>query len=1092
VDGYTYAIPLCAVFRRNTDPWNGDPSQNLNGGFNRNPTATDRTGYKTFSTMPTLAADMNATQLTATLVSAANLPMPTSPLTDVLIQIDDEILSYSVITGTILTLTSPRGLGNGLDGTRAEAHKAGAVIKVLSGRPDGLYSDQIAKTDIYDLRHAVNPNGFDYQALLKGNLDRLLRGQLRSNWKRSGTGGIQGPVICYQDKIGSAAATGITKLDAPDGIRQVFGDPAMLQPVVIPIGAPASGSLSPINIGGTLGNAYTVTVNHPSSAGFQVGDVITVPKSQFVTGLPGGDTDQVELLANQTYVTIRFMGETSDLALAQYSVANNVGGDLEITFTGSFSPRGATNPGTVQRGAFITLCIQYGPGRGLSRRPDSVHSVAYLNGSPELALRLTGVDSDNQELSTAWAPLWSKFRSAMYNGLLPQTAEALVDPGSKTVILTPFRHQGWSFAPSQFVTIQKWVNGMTPALNATNGAMPSYTPLGVPKAWGASDPLGIFSGYGDPTSAQANMVVVIPRKFMPGWGAVHAPILWQDAGNNPQGINFGVFAPTGTPPNSMSNYVPISGMGGLTYAVFSTSISYNTLNGSFVGSPAAGMRKFTDSRNLGRQGLELPPFYICARVMGVYELQDYLDNNSPFNPTTRVFSSPGNAKNLLRQDFKGPTLFIEQDVDGDPTCIINADAIDITKSPNPISNFASGSFVVEASIFGADRNAFDLGQDCRIVLARGRSEGLTASTSIPSSPNFVLPGAPMVGDDIVVNYSREVYQGTAFSNQTSQMDIGQQLGPMLTADRYQLLTTTLDYDGLLRPNQKVLEVLAGMAFQTTLGSGLIAGDSTLNDADFRNVGYEPWTVPTTSTDPRPAIIPGALVTAEKVLTVGSEFLGCVERLPMPALFRSKDFRGNAIGGATGQDFRQLATGLAYGPLTVFSGLNDGVNSEFDVAPVHGNSTASGNAGEIVVHVDGSADLNQTTVYRTNRGGSCFTASGDFPGGDVGGILPTSQPATTSGGVLSGIAMLVRTTPITVGATEQSAGQEIAMLVCTTARPQSAAASLNTVQCNTSGTGESFSAADLFRISGHPLTTDAQRPLVDPSTIVLARKSDLLP
>jgi len=58
VDGYTYAIPLTVVFRRNSVAWDGDPGQNLNGGFNRNPTAVDRTGVLTFSTVPTLDASM--------------------------------------------------------------------------------------------------------------------------------------------------------------------------------------------------------------------------------------------------------------------------------------------------------------------------------------------------------------------------------------------------------------------------------------------------------------------------------------------------------------------------------------------------------------------------------------------------------------------------------------------------------------------------------------------------------------------------------------------------------------------------------------------------------------------------------------------------------------------------------------------------------------------------------------------------------------------------------------------------------------------------------------------------------------------------
>src|SRR5690606_27114215 len=166
--------------------------------------------------VPTVSSAMTAGQLTLSLSTATDTALPTSPATPVYIQVGDEIMTYSAITGTTATINARGQLG-----TKAEAHAAGEQVLVLSGRPDGFFSDQIAKSDILDLRHVVNPNGFDYDTLLKGNLDKLLRGQLRANWKRSGAG-PQGPLTLRQDKISATpAALGVSKLDQPDNLREI-------------------------------------------------------------------------------------------------------------------------------------------------------------------------------------------------------------------------------------------------------------------------------------------------------------------------------------------------------------------------------------------------------------------------------------------------------------------------------------------------------------------------------------------------------------------------------------------------------------------------------------------------------------------------------------------------------------------------------------------------------------------------------------------------------------------------------------------------------------------------------------------------------
>jgi hypothetical protein len=1083
VDGYTYAVPIAVVFRRNRVSWTGDPGQNLNGAFDRNPTAVDRTGYKTFSTIPSLASALTSSALTLTLATVVNIPLPLTPATPVAIQIGDEILTYSSITGTTMTLAA-----RGQFGSLAEAHVSGSIVTVLSGRPDGLFADQIIKDDILDLRHLTGPS-LDYEALLRGNLDRLLRGRLRATWKRTG-GGPQGSFVFYQDKISaSPGALGVTKLDAPDGIRQVWGDPVLLQAVVIPINTPSTTTGS-VSIGGTLGAPFSsVVLNHPApAAGFQVGDIITVPKSLFIGSLPGSDVDQITLVAVQSYVKLRFLGESADLSLAQYSVANNGSGDLLITFTGSFVVR------TV--GAFITMHVLYGAGRGLSRRPDAIHSLAYLSGHPDILLQIQGLPADNQSLRTTWLAQWSRYRNAMFNGGLPSTCESYADPGSKTVVLTPFRRipytagSGGTPANSTFKTAQK-------TAGATLGAMPANTPAGGVK-WVATDPLALFSNYLD-VSAGGNMVVVVPRRLLPGWGEVRVPILPVDSGSFAQGINFCIEAKKGSAPLPavVANYVPqTSGSGSASYQIFSTTDNFTTFtsavyNTSFigVGNKMAGMRFFTDGRGLGRQGLELPPFYGIARLFAVYEAQDYGTNNSAFDPTTREPLVSGGAKNLLRQNFSGPTFWIESDVDGDPTFILNADVIDITKSPNPIASFSAADYVIEASIFGCDRGFFDFNQDARIVLNRGWiPTDLSAQGAGKHivNPVFILPGAPQVGDEIAINYSRTPYQGDVWGSQSTQSDLGYKPGTLTTAIRYQLLNTELTYSNLTRPNQKVLEVLASVKFVTTLGTGRLSGDVPANDEDVRVPGYEPWLIPATAVVPRATPTPEALSTSEKGLPIGNDYLGMTERLPLGALFRDKDFRGNYIGDIGPFSVDYSAPGIQAASVAPVQNL------EYETVPVHTGSVTGGSAGETVVHVDGNdGNYSVLTNYRTNRGGSAFSVFG-HSGGDVGAITPPSASHTTSGGVLAGLAMLVRNVPTNVGANEVSAGDELLLLIATTARPMdSGADNINAVQVSTSGTGEGYGAADLYRLTGHPITNNPARSTIDPSTVVLARASDLL-
>lgn len=1088
VDGYTYAIPLSAVFRRNSVAWDGDPGQNLNGGFNRNPTAVDRTGVKTFTSVPTVTSAMTAGQLTLSLSTATNIALPTSPATPVYIQVGDEIMTYSAITGTTATINARGQLG-----TKAEAHAAGEQVLVLSGRPDGLFSDQIAKSDILDLRHVVNPNGFDYDTLLKGNLDKLLRGQLRANWKRSG-GGPVGPLTLRQDKISATpAALGVSKLDQPNNYREIWSDASVLQPMLLIAKPPVSVAVAQdVAADWDLGVTATMDNLGGGSNVFSPSTSIVVPIAQFKNTVPGSDSDQVSFpqrAGSDTplVVTLRLAGSDTDLLYGTDYTVNTPTGptdDLVITLEATFNGSTPTD-----RMLFVKFHVQYGAGRGLSALPDYVHSVAYLNTSSGTLLRQKGTQNNNIPISTGYAPLWSKFRSGMYNGMTPVAAESYVDPGSKTVVLTPFRRIALPTEDVSGTTAFQAIKDNS--IHGGAGLMPNPA-----SKWGATtDPLELFSGVSDNAGNpnRGNTYVVMPRNLIPGWGAVHVPIIHTDTSDFAEGINFGFLAGKGAVPGDLATFVPFTNTGARTFATFSTidqatagtsntTLTYNTL-AITAGVRYAGMRFFTDTRGLGRTGLSLPPFYGISRLFSVYNAVDFgTGMSTSYDSTTRAFTGAG-AENLLKQDFEGSSIFIEIDEDGDSYFVLNGDCIKDFDESN--------HYVIEASVFGFDRGAFSLGDDCRIVLTRERADATNAASdsNMGTDVELVIPAPAQGSDSVAINFSRVPYQGDLFHSQNSGQDTIQLMGPVSSANANAVGYTELDLDNLTRPNQKVVEVLASTGFLTTMGTGRVTGDfDSTSELDWRFPGYEDVSAypPTSPVAARPEIREGSggstLSSTDELLPLGTEYMGAIERLPLGALFRSKDFRGNAIGSSPlGFVYMDPNPGQAAGVDPVFG-------EEIRQLPVFTSSLGSGGPGEIIVHVDGESDggnFSNLTNFRTTRGGSAFLASGDRKGGGLGAHFSSQTAGPGFNTVLACVAYLVRLRPTSVGSTEVSAGGELALLISTTACRRSSTVDTPIFMiCGTNGSGEGFSAADLFRISGRPLVTDGVRIGVTPSTIQL--------
>ena len=248
IDGYTYAIPICAVFRRNTAPFTavvsfGAGNPNENGGAERTPSAAslpDPRDGAVVLTDATLTGILTASatglvSITGLVGSGLDDPNLFPPATQYIVLgtgVDEEIIGITAVDGPGGTVTiSTRGNGY----TMAKRHPAGTSIKFYNSRPDGLYSDEIASQDILDLRRSVTLGEWDHQQLLFNALGSLVNNDLRSSFKKAGTGASNaGPVTTevsylWANSGGAGVPNHIAQVDGPDSIRTVWSDAAAIQ-----------------------------------------------------------------------------------------------------------------------------------------------------------------------------------------------------------------------------------------------------------------------------------------------------------------------------------------------------------------------------------------------------------------------------------------------------------------------------------------------------------------------------------------------------------------------------------------------------------------------------------------------------------------------------------------------------------------------------------------------------------------------------------------------------------------------------------------------------------------------------------------------
>lgn len=235
VDGYVYAIPLCVIKRRNTQPFvhvNLAGNPNHEGSLNRNPSAVllanPLAGVKAFTSL-TLNQTLTHTTtgaVSVTGLSGSGLDDPEHDWDVTYIKIGGEIISISGVSTINNTITITQ---RGRFGTDAVGHSSGEVISFHSSHPEGLFADQITQDDIIDLRKSIAFDSLDSQKILAKNLISLLEGSLKTTWKTSlGAKGASLQEVSYLRKT-HLGLNQVEEIDGPDGIRTVWSDAAALQ-----------------------------------------------------------------------------------------------------------------------------------------------------------------------------------------------------------------------------------------------------------------------------------------------------------------------------------------------------------------------------------------------------------------------------------------------------------------------------------------------------------------------------------------------------------------------------------------------------------------------------------------------------------------------------------------------------------------------------------------------------------------------------------------------------------------------------------------------------------------------------------------------
>jgi len=427
VDGYVYAIPVCAVFRRNAAAFtaiSSSGSPNQNGATERTPSthglADPQSGARVLA-QATLFADLNETftgYVKLNYYSDSGLDDPNLFPVGVLRRylvigegLNQEIISINPNTDPgglgLNSVFIEAGVGRGRGGTMAKSHAANTPVSLYSVRSDGLYADQVAPTDLLDMRRSVNFGDWDYNRLLQKGVAALVQNNLRTAFKQAGTGGdtvgvSTTEVSFFQQPTSAIHLNHVAEVDGTDGIRTVWSDSAAVQgdvTVILDNNAALDAShYTATTFDATIGSSWTMGagfmpngfLNYTTTKGWCNGSVVFVD----IGGKTGTEGARMGLLNGQE--AVRFIAPyeawkpgDSDLGSHHPWQLRFVGG------AGGNSAAGSTADSNAYRAGFMTTPNGVDP-----NHPGPMFPVASTNferpfivlgGVLNPALRYTGI-----------------------------------------------------------------------------------------------------------------------------------------------------------------------------------------------------------------------------------------------------------------------------------------------------------------------------------------------------------------------------------------------------------------------------------------------------------------------------------------------------------------------------------------------------------------------------------------------------------------------------------------------------------------------------------------------------------------------------
>lgn len=416
---------------------------------------------------------------------------------------------------------NPTGNANGgISGTHAgfvNTHLSSAPVVINAGksdRPDGLFCDWIAASDILDLRRLVTPPGYDFASELKYQTQSLLD-QNNLTWQMDASdlvvmaGGSGGqsttPMICDEIARATDPASGVVgaRIGTFDHIARRFGSQSVVERAmfeVLPNAGPYPAGISVTNSGTGWCEGDTIALDFTLLDPSSLQDWTTGTGAVTVAG-----TWPVGTRVTDVLTVYHDDGHSTSPVDQQVQLSSVTGlGTTNVTVTLDHNPQtvdaGAgvvlvdvtTGTGGSQRRIFLELEVTYPTGVGLQKTPRAPLVPSTGSGyTPYDGGAIVEQDPAQRptEMDLVWVPS-PQFRPPFREVLLDQKSKLVVDTvvtRTATLAFPPRRTQ---------TTAGLLINGAASA-SASVGSSSRKITLGVPAA-GAQVPVPLSYVTQDP------------------------------------------------------------------------------------------------------------------------------------------------------------------------------------------------------------------------------------------------------------------------------------------------------------------------------------------------------------------------------------------------------------------------------------------------------------------------------------------------------------------------------------------------------------------------------------------------------------------